>query len=490
MPGYLSEMPSSPANSRERRSIASSARVNREIPQNITARRDEMFMSKMTLRALVVAMLTIASLQGQKVLASDVAVGPVDCLPNLVHYPTIQHAVKAVTPGSTVNVCAGVYHEQIVISKSLTLQGVANGNQAAAVIYPPLTGLKANLPIPSGVLSYLAQANDPTPPFTSFAAQLAVNGPADVIIRNVTVDGSNNLISDPNCLQLFAGILYLNASGTVRDVVTRNQYEATTSCASGNGVVVNSDPGAGTSDVTIDYSSIHDFEADGIFAAYPGTTVTVTHNFVSNAGNTTQPGNGVEVDFGAAGTVSDNAISDLLATGVVNTSTGPLELTSTGFVTFIAATGGVTFTGNTVSDTTGAIGIETDGTVITSNKISNSEIGEETAGIYICANNTSVTSNSIRNANPAAVFLDNSCGGATAGNIVTSNTINDACVAFELAPGVVGNTLDPNNLFNVTHIKTVGLPAACGGSSPAVSNAVPAVSNGFRMPSRMFKFKY
>ena len=39
------------------------------------------------------AMLIIAGLQEQKLLASDVAVGPVDCLPNLVHFPTIQHAV-------------------------------------------------------------------------------------------------------------------------------------------------------------------------------------------------------------------------------------------------------------------------------------------------------------------------------------------------------------------------------------------------------------
>ena len=417
-----------------------------------------MFMSKMTARALVMAMLTLASLQGQKLLASNVAVGPVDCLPNLVHYPTIQHAVNAVPAGSTVNVCAGVYHQQVLINKSLTLQGVANGNEDAVVIYPPLTGLKVNFTDFEG---------------GQYAAQLAVIGAADVIIRNVTVDGSNNLL--PDCSKLFMSILFGNASGRVSHVVTRNQYLPTApTCLTGNGIVVSNDPSVGTSDVTIENSSIHDFQGAGILAYFSGTTVKITDNFISNAAQTAGPNNGIEIDNGAAATISGNTITDLLATDGYYTSTG--------FSTFEGATGGITFTDNTVSDTLGAIGIETDGTTVTSNKISNSLIGNFNEALYVCANNTSVTKNTISYSNPTAVFLDNSCGSATTGNVVTSNTINEACIALQTTPGVVGNTLDPNNIVNVNQIHTVD-----GNLTPCVPS--PAISKAVSVRPRPYKHK-
>jgi nitrous oxidase accessory protein NosD len=41
-------------------------------------------------------------------------------------FPTIRAAVNSssVTPGSTIKICAGVYQEQVIISKNLTLQGI------------------------------------------------------------------------------------------------------------------------------------------------------------------------------------------------------------------------------------------------------------------------------------------------------------------------------------------------------------------------------
>jgi Right handed beta helix region len=419
-----------------------------------------MSMLKMTARAVVMAMLLIAGLQGQKLLASDVAVGPVDCLPNLVHYPTIQHAVNAVSPGTTVNVCPGVYHQQVLIGKSLTLQGVANGNAAAAVIYPPLTGLKVNYTDFQG---------------GHYAAQLAVIGAADVIIRNVTVDGSNNLLPCSNPLTLFQSILFSNASGTVSHVVTRNQYFPTApTCNTGNGIVVTNDPIVGTSDVTIENSSIHDFQGGGIFAYFPGATVKIIDNFISNAGNTNSfPSNGIEIADEAAATISGNTITGLLTTDGFYTSTG--------FFTFQGATGAITFTDNSVSDTLGAIAIVlADGAIVTSNKSSNSLIGHGTEAVYVCANNTSVTKNTISYSNPTAVFLDNSCGSATTGNVVTSNTINEACIALQTTPGVVGNTLDPNNIVNVNQIRTVD-----GNLTPCVPS--PAVSKAVSVRPRPFK---
>ena len=228
--------------------------------------------------------------------------------------------------------------------------------------------------------------------------------------------------------------------------------------------MVSNDPSVGTSDVTIENSSIHDFQGDGILAYFSGTTVKITDNFISNAAQTAGPNNGIEIDNGAAATISGNTITDLLGTDGYYTSTG--------FLTFEGATGGITFTDNTVSDTLGAIGIETDGTTVTSNKISNSLIGNFNEALYVCANNTSVTKNTISYSNPTAVFLDNSCGSATTGNVVTSNTINEACIALQTTPGVVGNTLDPNNIVNVNQIHTVDGNLTPCVPSPAVTKAV------------------
>src|ERR1035438_5115760 len=48
-------------------------------------------------------------------------VGSTNCDVKLVGYQTIQAAVNAASSGSTIEVCPGIYPEQIVISKPLTL---------------------------------------------------------------------------------------------------------------------------------------------------------------------------------------------------------------------------------------------------------------------------------------------------------------------------------------------------------------------------------
>jgi hypothetical protein len=49
-------------------------------------------------------------------------------------FPTISAAVSAVPAGSIVDVCPGLYSEQVIISKSLTLQGIAYQNDSGAAV--------------------------------------------------------------------------------------------------------------------------------------------------------------------------------------------------------------------------------------------------------------------------------------------------------------------------------------------------------------------
>src|SRR5246127_5853953 len=67
------------------------------------------------------------------------------CKPKLTSFTTIQAAVTKVPPGSTVLVCPGIYPEQVTISQSLTLQGIADSNLDEAILVIPTGGAVANV---------------------------------------------------------------------------------------------------------------------------------------------------------------------------------------------------------------------------------------------------------------------------------------------------------------------------------------------------------
>src|ERR1043166_2592145 len=74
-------------------------------------------------------------------------------------YPSIQAAVTAAAPGSTIDVDAGTYSEMVTINKTLTLRGAQAGNDARTrsgsetiVNGQPMGGMQS--------ASFLVQAND------------------------------------------------------------------------------------------------------------------------------------------------------------------------------------------------------------------------------------------------------------------------------------------------------------------------------------------
>lgn len=246
--------------------------------------------------------------------------------------------------------------------------------------------------------------------------------------------------------------MYRNATGTVNHVVTKNQFEPSNStCFNGYGIWVENDPGVATSDVTIENSSVHDFQGTGIIAHNPGTTVTVNGNAVANTGVTAGfVQNGIEIGNDATGTASGNSISDLLLTNGIYTSTGMIVGSPN------HGPSNITVTKNSFNDITGAIYAGADGNIITSNKIYSSLTGVGVAGIYICSNNNTVKTNLLSFSNPAGVVLDNSCGSSATGNVVTGNTINEGCAGILVTPGASGNTVSPNIFFNISNTQLSG----------------------------------
>ena len=89
---------------------------------------------------LAATVIILAGLSAQQLSASVVAVGP--CVANVVHFTSIQGAVNAVPPGSTIKICPASYPEQVVINKNLTLVGVNSGSADNPVLVIPAGGLR------------------------------------------------------------------------------------------------------------------------------------------------------------------------------------------------------------------------------------------------------------------------------------------------------------------------------------------------------------
>jgi len=430
--------------------------------------------------------------------ASTVVVVPpsaTSCKPTVPSYSTISEAVSSVPKGSTVYVCPGTYAEQVVITKSLTLTGLAgNGTTGTAasgsnnpVIVSPAAGVVVNT---NDLYNLTAPANQPT------AAQVLVQTPSNegtpivVNINNIAVDGSNNGLS--GCSTDLVGIYYQNASGTVNHVTARYQElgPAYFGCQDGLAIYAQSGYGTGgTATVTIEDSMVHDYDKNGITADGSGTVATISSNYIVGIGATTLIGqNGIQMSFGARGKITANTVTDDV---YVNSSdcypdncysaTGILLYDSGG-----TSANPVTINTNTVSNTQGGIVAYTDGNetadynTVSSNKVTSTPAIVVTGytylldGIDLCSDNNTATSNTVFYSSGAGVHLDSQCtepGGAAsgAGSSATSNTVNEACAGVLL--GNSGGTATSTSSFNVVEVTAVGDSCPAGNGGPSVKAA-------------------
>jgi parallel beta-helix repeat protein len=398
---------------------------------------------------LVATIFVFAGLAQQQLMASTVVVDGVNfpggCVSGLVVFKTIQSAVTAVPAGSIIKVCPANYPEQVTINKKLTVMGVNSGTADNPVLVIPSGGFVQN-----------------TTSLTSghpIAAQILVQSPAiGVTISNLAVDGTgNNLNSGCGDTRLI-GIYYQNASGMVSFVVARNQAQnaANFPCqtSAGLGIFVQSASPL-TSTVTIQSSTVHGYQKNGITGNEAGTTVTINSNSVVGAGPTTTAQNGIQVGFGATGKVQNNTVADDDFNG------DPAAGTGSGILIFDS--GNMTITGNSVSNTQNGIPIVTDGTLpadnntVSTNHVSDTHLGD---GIDLCSNGNTVTSNIVFSSSQAGIHLDSSCPNLSPSsgnnNTVSKNTVNEACAGILKGNGS-GNTFPIANVVaNVTNTSLAG----------------------------------
>jgi len=365
-------------------------------------------------------------------------------------YATIQLAVNATPPGGTVNICPGAYPEQVVINKHLTLIGLTITGTDNAVITAPS----------GGVVQNTTDLYDGT---TGIGAQVLIQGGVIVSMSNLAVDGTNNQIS---CGPNLVGIYYQNSSGTINHVIARNQALAPqpNGCQSGSGIFVQSGYTVpGTSNVTIENSSVHGYQKNGITADGNGTNVTISGNDVVGFGPTSGAAqNGIQVSDQAAGTVFNNTVVDDVYTGPTYAASGIL----------VYDTGSITVQSNIVSDTQYGVVVVTDGAfdandnTVLNNRISATHLDD---GIDLCSDGNTAKGNTVVASDGSGIHSDSSCtdtGGNPTGNsnTITGNTVNEACAGVLLGNGS-GNTTSPNKIYNVNDLTYAGDACPVGGGS-------------------------
>jgi hypothetical protein len=297
-------------------------------------------------------------------------------------------------------VCPGTYAEQVTITKSLTLVGVAAGTANQVLITVPANGLVQN------AVSMFGE---------SVAAQVLVDGPVNgpVNITNIAVDGTGG---DMSCTAWLAGIFYgSGTSGTVNRVRVSGQIDST--CGVGIWAENANSPGES---VTVQSSTVYNVDSAGIFAG-SGTTPTLNANLNNNV---------VSASAAVAAIDSDSVHGQVNGNNVSNSLFGVYDISN------------INVQGNTITGTTYGIYMGNGGNA------SANAISGASEGVLLGASGATLNNNIIMSSTTAGVEVG--CFSANVGG----NVINDAPIGVDAAPTTLN--LGSNTFANTATTFTNG----------------------------------
>jgi hypothetical protein len=326
----------------------------------------------------------------------------------------IQNAIDAASPGDEIHICKGIYVEQVTIRKPLNIEA-DNG-----VIL-----------MPSAMQANTTSLFDAAP----IAAALLVADTTGVSISGMTVDVANNGISQ--CAPDLIGISFQNASGELdRMVVRKIRLSATLNgCQSGIGIFVQSGNG-GLSKVKIDHCTVHDFQKNGITANEKGTVTTIHRNVVTGIGPTTGAAqNGVQIGFGAAGSILDNVVTNNVWAPCTAIATCSAVATNI----LVTQSDDVEISGNTAGISQVNIFFDGNNGAIDRNETFATDVFD---GIRVQGNQSHVRQNHVFNGAESGIFLSGN------NNVITDNTIDEAAIGILKDTGSSGNIITENRFFN------------------------------------------
>jgi hypothetical protein len=338
----------------------------------------------------------------------------VEC-PNAA-FTHIQDAVDAASPGDEIHICKGTYAEQVTIRKPLDIDA-DNG----AVLMP--SAMQANT----------KSLFDAAP----IASALLVADTTGVSISGLIVDGANNGISQ--CAPDLIGISFQNASGQLDRMAVRNFKLAVSlnGCQSGTGIFVQSGNG-GTSTVEIGHCTVHDFQKNGITADEKGTVTIIRRNVVTGLGPTTGAAqNGVQIGFGAAGSIADNVVTNNVWAPCTAIATCATIATNV----LVTQSDGVEVSGNTAGIAQVNIFVHGNNAATERNETFATAVFD---GIRIQGDQSRVRQNRVFNGAESGIFLSGN------NNVVVDNVITEAAVGVLKESGSSGNIIAGNRFFNTS----------------------------------------
>ena len=337
---------------------------------------------------------------------------------------------------------AGTYDTQITITASnVVLTGTPGTTTASLVIIKPST-VTNTAPVLTPAIIYVG------------------SGLTGVTVEGLTVDGSGAAsyvagTFGPNSATCelvwpndgcYFGIAFYGASGTIQNNVVTNMnilpgtYVANTvTVAFGEGIYVGTP--SGPISVTISGNTVSKYAENGIVCRVAGTTCTISGNAVSplTAADASEVPNGIEMAFGATGSITGNTVSgnacgapliasDYCSSDLVNT------VQATGILTY-GASGPITISGNTLAsnDVGTFLQSDTGAITVTSNTISSS--------IYVGVavyDESQIVSLSTFSSTPVGIEAASDTSGLTATATVSGNTFSSSVITpflTEAAPG-------------------------------------------------------
>jgi hypothetical protein len=343
----------------------------------------------------------------------------------------IQTAINSANNGDVICIAGGNYPEQLSITKPLTLEGLGTASHPTEIQ-------------PTSVVQNSADPDTSTPEYNIILVGGGVSSINGVTISNLLVDGSLASSTFSSCADDYEGIEFLNAGGTITGNTVQNIYLPVGLAGCQPGLDINVQTASGdSSSVTISNNQALNYNKNGITCNDVGTTCTITKNTVSFYAPYEQyiASNGIQIGFGAVGTVSHNTVSGNECT--LASVCGPNYVTQTQSAGILTYESGA-------------------GTVVNDNNISGNDIG-----IADVADTVQPTNNVLQNNGDEGMLLNDGTYTAS-NNHISGSLIGIAIVSDGFVANPTAATLDGNHLtgtFSTAQVQVVAYTGAPNGGT-------------------------
>jgi parallel beta-helix repeat protein len=369
---------------------------------------------------------------------------------NNPNYNKIQDAVTAASPGYRINVCPGLYPEQVVIPAGKGNITLRSTKQWEAVIQAPA----------------LMALDDDAAGFTI----VRVSGAQNVTILSFTITGPGPL----GCGSLHFGVRVHNggSASILGNHITEIRDNPFSGCQNGRAVQV----GRNTMGSAQIFGNVIDnYQKNGVDVRELGSSAEIAHNRIFGMGPTTMNAQNGIVVLGRAGfgtataTIRHNFVANNIytpvgteATGILPNESGKvvidhntLTLNEVDIYMFQAAAGSTTTHNHVRASNEDGIVVQSNGVLVAQNKIERN--GGPGIGVYDAQDNE-LDNNKVEDNEDSGILLGDATSLAVDNTVGNNQVRENGTAGSDLTDGIrinlgsTGNTVHDNHLRdNVTH---------------------------------------